>query len=78
MTKTAIILFADLPDFEARAKSFSGFSSQKATRKISSILTHHFYALAQKTTAKTFLIDSFKQKGKSFGEKITNAFAAIY
>ena len=34
MNKTAIILFANLPDFEARAKSFSGFSSKKATQKM--------------------------------------------
>ena len=78
MKKTAIILFANLPDFEARAKSLCGFSSQKATRNISSVLTHHFYDLAKETTAETFLIDTLQQKGKSFGEKIANAFAAIY
>lgn len=78
MNKTAIILFADLPDFEARSKRFSNLSSQKSTRKISSILTQHFYALAKETTADAFLIDTFQQKGKNFGEKIANAFAMIY
>lgn len=78
MNKTAIILFAHLPDFEARAKSFAGFSSQKATRKISSVLTQHFYNLSKQTTADSFLIDSYHQKGKSFGERITNAFVDIY
>ena len=78
MDKTAIILFANLPDFEARAKSFSGFSSKKATQKISSVLTQHFYSLAKQTSADSFLIDSYHQKGKSFGERITNAFADIY
>lgn len=78
MTKTAIILFADLPDFEVRAKSFCDFSSKKATQKVSAILTHHFHKLAKTTTATTFLIDTFQQKGNSFGEKITNAFAYIY
>ncbi|MEO5912030.1 MAG: DUF2064 domain-containing protein [Pelobium sp.] len=78
MIKTAIILFAHLPDFEARAKSLSGFSSQKSTQRISSILTQHFYQLSQQTSAETFLIDSFHQKGKTFGERITNAFVSIY
>lgn len=78
MSKTAIILFAHLPDFEARAKSLSGFSSQKSTRRISSVLTKHFYQLAKETSADTFLIDSYHQKGKTFGERITNAFTSIY
>ncbi len=78
MNKTAIILFADLPEFEARAKSFSGFSSQKVTRKISSVLTQHFYQLAKQTTATTFLVDTFHQNGNGFGERIANAFADIY
>jgi glycosyltransferase A (GT-A) superfamily protein (DUF2064 family) len=64
--------------FEARAKSFSGYSSQKTTRKLSSILTHHFYNLAKKTTATTFLVDTYLQKGKNFGERISNAFADVY
>lgn len=78
MRKTAIILFAHLPEFEARDKRFSSLSSQKATQKISKILTNHFYNLAQKTTCDTFLIDTFRQKGKGFGERITNAFVSIY
>lgn len=78
MTKTAIILFAHLPDFEARAKSFSGISSQRATKKISDFLTQHFYTLSKQTSADSFLIDSHHQKGKSFGERITNAFESIY
>ncbi len=78
MKKTAIVLFANLPAFEARAKSLGSFSSQKATLTISSILTHHFYDLAKKTTADIFLISTFQQKGENFGEKIANAFADIY
>jgi hypothetical protein len=78
MKKTAIILFAHLPDFEARVKSFSGFSSKKATQKVSRVLTQHFYQLTKQTTADSFLIDSYHQKGKSFGERITNAFADVY
>jgi glycosyltransferase A (GT-A) superfamily protein (DUF2064 family) len=76
--KTAIILFANLPEFEARAKSLSAFSSQKATRQISTVLTQHFYQLAEKSTADAFLIDSYLQKGKSFANRITNAFTDIY
>ena len=78
MNKTAVILFADLPEFEARAKSFSAYSSQKATQQISKILTHHFYQLAQQTSADAFLIDSYHQQGKSFAERITNAFSETY
>jgi glycosyltransferase A (GT-A) superfamily protein (DUF2064 family) len=78
MTKTAIILFAHLPEFEARAKSMSAISSKKATQKISIALTQHFYSLAKQTTADTFLIDTYHQKGKSFGERITNAFTEVY
>ncbi|MBU1372992.1 MAG: DUF2064 domain-containing protein [Bacteroidetes bacterium] len=78
MTKTAIILFAHLPEFEARAKSMSAISSKKATQKISIALTQHFYTLATQTSADTFLIDSYHQKGKTFGERITNAFTEVY
>ena len=78
MNKTAVILFANLPEFEARAKSFSAYSSQKATRQISQVLTQHFYQLAQQSSADTFLIDSYHQQGKSFAERITNAFDATY
>jgi glycosyltransferase A (GT-A) superfamily protein (DUF2064 family) len=78
MNKTAIILFANLPEFEARAKSFSAYSSQKATQQISQVLTQHFYQLAQQSSADSFLVDTYHQKGKSFGERITNAFIDIY
>jgi glycosyltransferase A (GT-A) superfamily protein (DUF2064 family) len=78
MTKTAIILFAHLPEFEARAKSMSAISSKKATQKISIALTQYFYTLAKQTSADTFLIDTYHQKGKTFGERITNAFADVY
>lgn len=78
MNKTAVILFADLPEFEARAKSFSAYSTKKATQQISKVLTHHFYQLAQQTSADAFLIDSYHQQGKSFAERITNAFSATY
>ncbi|MFC5285120.1 TIGR04282 family arsenosugar biosynthesis glycosyltransferase [Pedobacter alpinus] len=78
MKKTAIILFADLPGFEAKKKSLSNFSSQKATEKLSQTLTQHFYNLAKQSAAETFLIDTYHQKGKSFGERITNAFIDVY
>ncbi len=77
MSKTAIILFANLPEFEARAKSLSSHSP-KASQKLSAVLTQHFYHLASQTRAQTFLIDSHLQKGKNFGERITHAFADIY
>ncbi len=78
MKKTAIILFADLPDFEARRKSFGDFSSKKVTQKLSYLLTQHFYKIAQQTSAQTFLIDSYHQRGNSFGERISNAFKDVY
>ena len=78
MGKTAIILFAHLPDFEARVKSFSYLSSKRATKKISSVLTQHFFHLAKQTHVDTFLIDTLQQKGKNFGEKISNAFSSTY
>jgi glycosyltransferase A (GT-A) superfamily protein (DUF2064 family) len=78
MTKSAIILFAHLPDFEARAKSLSYLSSIKTTKKISAYLTQHFYKLSKQTTADTFLIDTYHQKGETFGERISNAYVDIY
>jgi len=78
MTKSAIILFAHLPHFEARSKSLSYLSSKTATKKISAYLTQHFYELSQKTTADTFLIDTYHQNGKTFGERIANAFSDVY
>lgn len=78
MNKSAIILFAHLPDFEARAKSLSYLSSKKTTKKISAYLTQHFYKLSQQTTADTFLIDTYHQNGETFGERLANAFSDIY
>jgi len=78
MTKSAIILFAHLPGFEARAKRLSYLSSKKATQNISAVLTKHSFKLAKKTKIDTFLIDTYQQKGKTFGERIANAFADIY
>ncbi|OAQ38301.1 hypothetical protein A5893_16055 [Pedobacter psychrophilus] len=78
MNKSAIILFAHLPDFDARSKSLSYLSSKTATKKISAYLTKHFYNLSKKTTADTFLIDTYHQNGKTFGERISNAFSSIY
>lgn len=78
MNKTAVILFASLPEFEARAKSFSAYSSQKATQQISTILTQHFNQLAEQSTADAFLIDSYHQQGNTFADRITNAFTDIY
>ncbi|MBD3750200.1 MAG: DUF2064 domain-containing protein [Sphingobacteriales bacterium] len=78
MKKTAIILFAHLPEFEAKTKRFSGLSSQKVTQKISKYLTNHFYQLSKKTEAEVFWVDTFHQQGESFGERISNAFADVY
>lgn len=78
MNKTAVILFASLPEFEARVKSFSAYSSQKATQQISTVLTQHFYHLVEQSNADAFLIDSYLQKGKKFSDRITNAFTDIY
>ncbi|WP_411272702.1 DUF2064 domain-containing protein [Daejeonella sp.] len=74
MNKTAIVLFASSPEFEARSKSFSPYSSQKATQQISRVITQHFYRLAQQSSADTFLIDSVQQQGNNFAERITNTF----
>lgn len=78
MNKTAIVLFANTPEFEARAKSFSPYSSQKATQEISKVITQHFYQLAQQSSADTFLIDSVHQQGNNFAERITNAFEIAF
>ncbi|MDA9555087.1 DUF2064 domain-containing protein, partial [Pelobium sp.] len=76
--KTAVILFAHLPEFEAKTKSLSFYQSKKATQKLSSVLTKHFYSLAKQTSAETFLIDTYHQKGKTFGERISHAFENVY
>lgn len=78
MKETAIILFADLPEIEASVKSFCSYSSNEASKKISSILTNHFLELTKNTDADAYLIDSYKQKGSNFGEKIANAFNNAY
>ncbi|MBK0383842.1 DUF2064 domain-containing protein [Pedobacter sp. SD-b] len=78
MNKSAIILFAHLPDFEARAKSLSYLSSKRATKRISAFLTQHFFKLSKQTTADTFLIDTYHQNGTTFGQRIANAFEDIY
>ncbi|MBK0383834.1 DUF2064 domain-containing protein [Pedobacter sp. SD-b] len=78
MNKSAIILFAHLPDFEARVKSLSYLSSKRATKRISAFLTQHFFKLSKQTTADTFLIDTYHQNGTTFGQRIANAFEDIY
>ena len=78
MKKTAIILFADLPDVEARIKRFCNDTSIKSSSLISASLTQHAYELIQRTGAENFLIDTRQQRGKSFGERIMNAFSFVY
>ncbi|WP_304063600.1 TIGR04282 family arsenosugar biosynthesis glycosyltransferase [Pedobacter glucosidilyticus] len=78
MHKTAIILFAELPDIEARKKQFSHLSSFLASKKISAALTKHTLSLVSRCKRDFYWIDSLKQHGDSFGEKITNAFHDIF
>jgi hypothetical protein len=78
MNKTAIILFAESPDIEARKKQFSHVSSFLSSKEISTALTKHTLELVSKCKRDFYWIDSLKQHGNSFGEKITNAFADMF
>jgi hypothetical protein len=78
MNKTAIILFAELPNVEAKKKQFSQVSSLLSSKKVSTALTEHTLNLVSKCNRDFYWIDSSKQYGNSFGEKITNAFVDIF
>jgi hypothetical protein len=78
MNKTAIILFAELPNVEAKKKQFSQVSSLLSSKKVSTALTKHTLNLVSKCNRDFYWVDSLKQHGNSFGEKITNAFTDIF
>lgn len=77
-THTALLLFTRTTRAEARAKDLSGKHSLHVSSQIADHLIGHADRTARASGLPCFVIDSDHQQGDSFGEKLANAFEAIY
>lgn len=77
-SETALLLFTRTAEDEARNKSLSGRQINKLDKKISEILIAHAKRIAQKSGMPFFTIDSDHQVGKTFGERLTNAYNDLF
>lgn len=75
---TALLLFTRTREAEARAKDLSGKHHLRTNSLIADQLIGHAEKTARLSGLPCFVIDSNHQYGNSFGEKLANAFEAIY
>lgn len=75
---TALLLFTRSPQEEALVKDFSDVQSLRSN----SIIALHLISNAEKTARSTglpcFVINSSKQHGNTFGERLSDAFSQIF
>ncbi|MFI5172471.1 MAG: DUF2064 domain-containing protein, partial [Chitinophagales bacterium] len=76
--KTVIILFSRTREDEAAAKDFSNINSYQTNLRIAETLISRTGKIIKESGLPCFIIDSNQQEGKSFGEKISNAFRSIF
>ena len=75
---TALLLFTRTPDEEARHKRLAPGSSFRKNRRLAHTLIAHARRISNQTGLPVFVIDSDVQRGSTFGERLTHAFADIY
>lgn len=77
-SNTAILYFSRTPMEEARRKSFSSEKEFYTNFRIAGLLRSHTQRQIEKTALPYFLFDERNQKGVTFGEKLTEAFKAVF
>lgn len=75
--ETAIIVFTRRATEEVKVKRLSKLSYKKNVGLVRSMI-QQAVTIASHTSAKVFCIDDTQQCGKTFGEKLANAFEEIY
>lgn len=77
LASTAILLFTRTPQEEARHKRFAS-AGKNTSRRIASELIKHTYTCLEKAGTPVYVIDSNRQKGHTFGERLAHAFQDIF
>ena len=74
---TAILLFTRTPEEEAQHKTFVP-AGRHVNERIASQLIKHTCTQLEKANIPVYVIDSDRQRGNSFGERLAAAFRDIY
>ncbi|MEL6625495.1 MAG: DUF2064 domain-containing protein [Bacteroidota bacterium] len=75
---TAILFFAREAKEEAFFKAWNAQGSWKVNQKISESLNQHTLRTAEATGLPVIWVDSTLQRGNSFGERLSHAFADVF
>ncbi len=75
---TAILIFIRSNKEEAQIKNFEYQLNFQSNHRVVALLNQHTKKIARQSGLPTFIITSTQQKGNSFGERLANAFQAIY
>lgn len=75
---TAVLVFIRTAAKEATHKSFGFGISRNQNYRVASLLNQNAQKIAAKTGLPTYTIDSTKQIGKSFGERLGNAIQSVF
>ncbi|NBC66027.1 MAG: DUF2064 domain-containing protein [Bacteroidetes bacterium] len=75
---TAILYFSRTPIEEARQKSFTSGKEFYKNFRIAGLLRSHTQRQIEKSGLPYFVFDERNQKGVTFGEKLTEAFKAVF
>lgn len=71
---TAILLFAHAAEHEVKYKTFSSCHSARVNKKLAEALLKHTLKTIKKSGIPCFPVFTDQQKGRTFGERLANAF----
>jgi glycosyltransferase A (GT-A) superfamily protein (DUF2064 family) len=77
-SKSAVLFFSLSPAAEVRQKKFLSESDRKKEIHLASLLRNHCLEQVDKTGLPVFVFDEQNQRGDSFGERFSNAFADVF
>lgn len=75
---TALLVFIRDSKLEAETKVFAEHLGFEGNEKVAKVLNQRIIKLCQKTDIPTFIFNGSKQKGESFGARISNAFDSLF
>ena len=76
--RQAILLFTRTSEQEARSKSWINSTGRGGNKRIAELLINRTRRAAAKTEADIIVYDSGRQRGKTFGERLSNAFQDLF
>lgn len=71
---TAILLFAHAAEHEVKSKTFTSWHSAQVNQRIAKALLKHTLRTIKKSSIPFIAVFTEKQKGRTFGERLANAF----